>query len=102
MRFTVFIILQVLVRGKIGKREKTLVEQWKTSLRLLSGLPCPPPGDLPDPGIEPKSPAIPALADFIGNSLLLSHLGRPIRHLIIHTNSDNINCFNHLIKDLLL
>ena len=22
-----------------------------------SGLPCPPPGDLPDPGIEPRSPA---------------------------------------------
>ena len=26
-----------------------------------SGLPCPPPGDLPDPGIEPVSPAL--LAD---------------------------------------
>ena len=23
--------------------------------RILSGLPCPPPGDLPDPGIEPAS-----------------------------------------------
>ena len=23
----------------------------------LNGLPCPPPGDLPDPGIEPSSPA---------------------------------------------
>ena len=27
-----------------------------------SGLPCPPPGDLPDPGIEPSSLASPALA----------------------------------------
>ena len=27
-----------------------------------SGLPCPPPGDLPHPGIEPASPASPALA----------------------------------------
>ena len=27
-----------------------------------SGLLCPPPGDLPDPGIEPTSPASPALA----------------------------------------
>ena len=27
-----------------------------------SGLPLPPPGDLPNPGIEPKSPAAPALA----------------------------------------
>ena len=26
-----------------------------------SGLPCPPPGDLPDPGIEPASPAASAL-----------------------------------------
>ena len=26
-----------------------------------SGLPCPPPGDLPDPGIETASPASPAL-----------------------------------------
>ena len=28
-----------------------------------SGLPCPPPGDLPDPGIEPISTISPALAD---------------------------------------
>ena len=27
-----------------------------------SGLPCPPPGDLPDPGIEPTSLMFPALA----------------------------------------
>ena len=26
-----------------------------------SGLPCPPPGDLPDPGIKPMSSAAPAL-----------------------------------------
>ena len=28
-----------------------------------SGLPCTPPGDLPDPGMEPTYPATPALAD---------------------------------------
>ena len=27
-----------------------------------SGLPCPPPGDLPDPGTEPASPVSPASA----------------------------------------
>ena len=27
-----------------------------------SGLPCPPPGDLPDPGIEPMSLMLPAMA----------------------------------------
>ena len=39
-----------------------------------SGLPCPPPGDLPDPGIEPESPT------FQVNSSTLSHLGRPYYH----------------------
>ena len=28
----------------------------------LSGLPCPPPGDLPNPGIKPASLRVPALA----------------------------------------
>ena len=32
-------------------------------LEYWSGLPCPPPGDLPDPGIEPIAPASPALTD---------------------------------------
>jgi len=35
-------------------------------------LPCPPPGDVPDPGIEPTSPVPPALQV---DSLLLSHQG---------------------------
>ena len=38
-----------------------------------SGLPGPPPGDLPDPGIEPKSPASPALQI---HSLLAEPLGK--------------------------
>ena len=36
-----------------------------------SGLPCPPPGDLPDPGIEPASPALQA------DSLLSEPSGKP-------------------------
>ena len=39
-----------------------------------SGLPCPSPVDIPDPRIEPMSPAAPALQ---ANSLLLSHQGSP-------------------------
>ena len=31
-----------------------------SSQEYWSGLPGPPPGDLPDPGIEPGSPALPA------------------------------------------
>ena len=38
-----------------------------------SGLPCPPPGNLPNPGIEPASPGLPA------DSLLLSHEGSPMK-----------------------
>jgi len=37
-----------------------------------NGLPLPPPGDLPDPGIEPSSPTSSALQ---ADSLLLSHWG---------------------------
>ena len=39
-----------------------------------SGLLCPPPGDLPDPGIEPVSPATPILQE---DSLSLSHPASP-------------------------
>ena len=39
-----------------------------------SGLPCPPPGDLPNPGIKPESPVSPALQ---ADSLPLSHLESP-------------------------
>jgi len=39
-----------------------------------SGLPCPPPGDFPNPGIEPESLASPALK---ADSLPLSHQGSP-------------------------
>jgi len=37
-------------------------------------LPFPPPGDLPNPGIQPIAPAAPALA---GRFLPLSHFGSP-------------------------
>ena len=39
-----------------------------------SGLPCPPPGDLPHPRLRPTSPAAPALQ---AGSLWLSHQGSP-------------------------
>ena len=40
-----------------------------------SGLPCPPPGDLPNPGIEPKSPALQA------DSLPAEPQGKPIYNI---------------------
>ena len=43
-----------------------------------SQLPFPPPGDLPNPGIEPASVAVPA---WQGDSLLLSPRGSPLMNL---------------------
>ena len=40
-----------------------------------SGLPRPPPGDLPDPGIKSASPVTPSLQ---ADSYLLNHWGNPI------------------------
>ena len=57
-----------------------LVTLWVVDRRLLSmgfprqkywsGLPCPPPGDLPNPGIKPISPVSPAVQ-------MLRHWGSP-------------------------
>ena len=41
-----------------------------------SGLPCPPPGDLPDPGIKPGSLALEA------DSLLSEPPGKPLNRLL--------------------
>ena len=50
--------------GSSLSMEFSMQEYW-------SGLPCPPPGDLPDSVIDPMSPALQA------DSLLLSHWGSP-------------------------
>jgi len=49
-----------------------------------SGLPCPPPGDRPDPGIEPMSPALQA------DSLLSEPPWKPKmkRHILIKGEED--------------
>ena len=43
-----------------------------------SGLPCPPPGGLPDPGIKPKSLVSAALQ---ADSLPTKSLGKPVSHI---------------------
>ena len=49
-----------------------LLRPWGFSRQeYWSGLPCPPPGFLPSPGIEPRSPALQA------DSLPLRHQGSP-------------------------
>ena len=47
------------------------------SRQYWSGLPFPPPGDLPDPGMEPMPPASPALVGKFLTTLPLRHLGNP-------------------------
>ena len=70
----------VVVGGFAAKSCLTLANLWTVARQALlslgiprqgcwSGLPFPSPGDLPDPGIEPASPAL------AGGSLLLSHQG---------------------------
>ena len=65
----------------------TVAPQAPLSMRFSrqeywSGLLCPLPGDLPDPGTEPTSPASPALQV---DSLPLSHCGSPIYMHILYT-----------------
>ena len=48
-----------------------------------SGLPCPPPGDLLDPGIKPASPVSPELQ---ADSLCTESLGKPKGKLTLARN----------------
>ena len=67
-RVQLFVIRWTAARQAPLSMEFSRQEYW-------NGLPFPPPGDLPDPGIELTSPASPALAV---DSLPLSHLGSPV------------------------
>ena len=69
--------------GLVAKLCPTLLTPWTVARwaplsvgfprrEYWSGLPFPSPGDLPNPGIKPVSPALQ------GDSLLLSHRGSPI------------------------
>ena len=53
-----------------------------------SGLPFPPPGDLRDPGLEPKPPVPLALQ---ADALPLKDLGRPIFGILAHLIQSSID-----------
>ena len=59
-----------------------------------SGLPFPSPGDLPNPGIKPRSPALAGRFFF----LPLSHLGSSLSFTVYqnptHSNSSRISCLS--------
>ena len=57
----------------------------------LSGLPCFPPGDLPDPGMGTASPVAPVLKV---DSLLLSHLRSPCVITEPSKRGDCGTCYN--------
>ena len=82
---------------------RLFVTLWTTALRAplsmgfsrqeyWGGLPCPPPGDLPDPGIQPITPAL------AGG--FQHHLGSPLyRYLIGFLVNSYIINLNMRIKD---
>ena len=76
-RATLYMCAKSLSRVQLFETPWTVPRQGPLSVEFSrqehwSGLPFPPPGDRPDPGIEPQSPASPALQ---ADSLPLSHLG---------------------------
>ena len=71
VRFSSYILVAVIVKVKVKSlsRVQFFATPWTRAYQVppsmgfsrqkyLSGLPFPSPGDLPDPGIEPKSPAL--------------------------------------------
>ena len=52
---------------------------WRFSRQeYWSGLPCPLPGDIPNPGIEPRFPTLQA------DSLLSEAPGKPVLHMVVY------------------
>ena len=63
-----------------GLQPASLLHPWDFSKQeYWSGLPCPPPGDLPNPGIKPMPLMSPALV----GSLLLTSPEKPLRLVIM-------------------
>ena len=72
-----------LSRVRLFATPRTVAHQASLSMgfsrqEYWDGLPCPSPGDFPDPGIKPASPTYPALA----RSLSLAPPGKQTRHPI--------------------
>ena len=60
-----FIVAVVVSRIQLFATPRTVARQAPLSMgfsreEYWSGLPCPPPGDLPNPGIKPRSPVLQA------------------------------------------
>ena len=60
-----------------------------------SGLPCPPPGDLPNPGLKPVSPASSTLQVY---SSPLSHQGSPRHRLKVKVKSESCSVMSKSLQ----
>ena len=82
----------------------TVARQGPLSMRFSrqkywSGFPCPPPGDLPDPGIEPASLRSPALTGRFFTTLPLVPPGNPLWDLHVHINIENTHLRKRSVTD---
>ena len=85
MSMLLLLLLSRFSRVQLCATSETAAHQAPPSLgfsrqEYWSGLPCSPPRDLPNPGIEPRSPALQAnslLSDPLDMSMLLSHFIPP-------------------------
>ena len=69
--------------------------------RNWSGLPCPSPGDLPNPGIEPRSPALQAdslPAELPGKSKRMSICMYVCMYIYIYINTESLCCTTKLTQ----
>ena len=81
----ILVVVQSLGRIQLFVTPWTVAHQAPLSIGFSrqaywSGLPFPSPGDLPNPGVEPRSPALQS------DSLPLSHLGSPQHILRLSTS----------------
>ena len=65
--------------------------QWR-------GLPFPPPGDLPNPGIKPMSPASPAL---VGRFFTTEPLGKHLYNYILEPNVCLWDVFRNILQQMI-
>ena len=81
-------LVHIVCVGLVAQSCQTLATPWTVACQAplsmgfsrkeyWSGLPIPAPGDLPDPGIEPRSPALQA------DSLPTELQGKPLVHIKI-------------------
>ena len=78
-----------------GLQPARLLCPWGFSRQgYWSRLPCPPLGDLPDPGIEPRSPILQA------DSLPSDPPGKPILLLFILWSKHHIRLWSHSLRSL--